>query len=90
MGQLAFGSQGCGVGGFPGELLLEVGGLACGEAGEFLLDLADAVLCRDGFQGGLGGGEFGFLGGGVVAVVVAVATYEVVFFDSMVTWSFFL
>lgn len=28
-----------------------------------MLDLADAVSYRDGFQGGFDGGEFGFLGG---------------------------
>ena len=38
-------------------------GLPGCEAGKFLLDVADVLLDRDGFQGGLVGGEFGFLCG---------------------------
>ena len=57
------GLEACGVGCFPGDLVVETAGLPGCEAGKFLLDVADVLLDRDGFQGGLVGGEFGFLCG---------------------------
>ena len=38
-------------------------GFAAGEAGEFGLDLGDALLHGDGFQAGFVGGQVGLLGG---------------------------
>ena len=57
------GLESCGVGCFPGDLVVGTAGLPGCEAGKFLLDVADVLLDRDGFQGGLVGGEFGFLCG---------------------------
>ena len=52
-----------GVGEFRACLVGEPAGLEGGVSGEFLLNVVDAAGYRGGFQGGLVGGEFGFLGG---------------------------
>ena len=55
--------EGFDVGGSPGELVFEAAGLGGGQAGQFGLEFGDLPGDPGGFEGGLVGGEFVFLGG---------------------------